>query len=565
MSVTGPSEGEERSARPVILTVDDDPEVLRSVERDLKRHYAAEYRVLRAGSGTSALDALRQLKRRNDPVAMVVADQRMPGMTGVELLTESKVLFPSAKSVLLTAYADTDAAIEAINRVRLDYYVLKPWDPPEDRLYPVLDDLLDDWRAFYRPAFDGVRVVGHRWSADGHRLREFLARNLIPYRWLDVETSDEAVRLLSAWETDGGNTTALPAVVLSDGSVLATPSNLEVAQRIGLRTTADARFFDVLIVGGGPAGLAAAVYAASEGLSTALVEREAPGGQAGQSSLIENYLGFPQGLSGSDLARRALTQARRFGAEILTPQEVTALEVKGPLRVLHLADGTTLTCEALVLGTGVSYRRLDVPGADRLTGAGVYYGAAMSEASGCRGQDVFVVGGANSAGQAAMFFSRFADHVTMVVRAASLAKGMSQYLVDQIAATPNIEVRLRSVVDALHGEHSLESVTLRDLDTGARQTRSSGGVFVFIGAEPRTDWLEGVIARDARGFLLTGADVPAGRWPEGRDPYLLETCVPGVFAVGDVRASSVKRVASAVGEGSIAIQFVHSYLNRSVL
>ena len=562
-TVAGPSGGEERAARPVILTVDDDPEVLRSVERDLKRHYAVDYRVLRAGSGSSALDALRQLKRRDQPVAMVVADQRMPGMSGVELLAEAKTLFPRARSVLLTAYADTDAAIEAINRVRLDYYVLKPWDPPEERLYPVLDDLLEDWRAFYKPAFEGVRVVGHRWSADGHRLRDFLARNLVPYQWLDVESNDEAVRLLAASAPEDGDG-GLPAVVLSDGTVLRTPSNLEVAQRIGLRTTAHARFFDVLIVGGGPAGLAAAVYAASEGLTTALVEREAPGGQAGQSSLIENYLGFPQGLSGSDLARRALTQARRFGAEILTPQEVTALELKGPLRVLKLTDGTTLSCEALVLGTGVSYRRLDVPGAERLTGSGVYYGAAFSEASACTGQDVLVVGGANSAGQAAIFFSRFAGHVTMVVRAPSLANAMSQYLVDQIAATPNIEVRLRSAVDAVHGEHSLESVRLRHLDTGEHETRAAGGLFVFIGAEPRTDWLEGVVARDQRGFLLTGADVPPSRWPEERDPYLLETCVPGVFAVGDVRASSVKRVASAVGEGSIAIQFVHSYLNRGV-
>ncbi len=565
MSGAAGTREEERAARPVILTVDDDPDVLRSVERDLKRHYAADYRVVRADSGLSALDALRQLKRRDQPVAMVVADQRMPGMTGVELLTETKALFPPVKSVLLTAYADTEAAIDAINQVRLDYYVLKPWDPPEERLYPVLDDLLEDWRASYRPAFEGVRVVGHRWSADGHRLRDFLARNLVPYQWLDVETSEEAVRLLAASAPEVGDAaTALPAVVLSDGTVLRTPSNLEVAQRIGLQTTADARFFDVLIVGGGPAGLAAAVYAASEGLTTALIEREAPGGQAGQSSLIENYLGFPQGLSGSDLARRALTQARRFGAEILTPQEVTALEVKGPLRVLHLADGSALSCEALVLGTGVSYRRLDVPGVERLTGAGVYYGAAMSEASSCAGQDIFVVGGANSAGQAAMFFSRFAGHVTMIVRAASLSKGMSQYLVDQIAATPNIDVRLRCAVDAVNGEHSLESVSLRELDTGEVEVRPAGGLFVFIGAEPRTDWLEGVIARDARGFLLTGPDVPVSRWPEERDPFLLETCVPGVFAVGDVRASSVKRVASAVGDGSIAIQFVHSYLNRSV-
>ena len=560
--------GDGRAARPVILTVDDDPEVLRSVERDLKRHYAAGYRVLRADSGASALDALRQLKRRDEPVAMVVADQRMPAMTGVELLAETKNLFPSVRSVLLTAYADTDTAIEAINRVRLDYYIVKPWDPPEELLYPVLDDLLEDWQASYRPAFDGVRVVGHRWSPEGHRLRDFLARNLVPYQWLDVETSQEAGRLLAAGSPassggPGGASAALPAVVLADGTVLAAPTNLEVAQAIGLRTTAGARFFDVLIVGGGPAGLAAAVYAASEGLTTALVEREAPGGQAGQSSLIENYLGFPQGLSGSDLARRAITQARRFGAEILTPQEVTGLEVKGPLRVLHLSDGSALTCEALILGTGVSYRRLDVPGADRLTGAGVYYGAARTEGSACVGQDVFVVGGANSAAQAAVFFSRSARSVTMVVRAGSLGTGMSQYLVDQLGATANVNVRVRSVVDAVHGEHSLESVTLRNLDTGEVETCAAGGLFVFIGAEPRTEWLEGVVDRDERGFQLTGPEVRASRWPEERDPYLLETCVPGVFAVGDVRASSVKRVASAVGEGSIAIQFVHTYLNRS--
>lgn len=548
-------------ARPALLTVDDDPDVLRAVERDLRRQYSGDYRVMAADSGAAALETLRQLKRRDAPVALVVADQRMPGMTGVELLAESKELFPDVKTVLMTAYADTDVAIDAINRVRLDYYVLKPWDPPEQSLYPVLDDLLGDWLAGYRPPFDGVRVLGHRWSPDGHRLRDFLARNLVPFQWLDVETDDEARRLLAA---SGDSGVKLPAVVLSDGSVMGTPDNARVAQALGLHTTAgEAAFFDLVIVGGGPGGLAAAVYGASEGLHTALVEREAPGGQAGQSTLIENYLGFPHGLSGGDLARRALTQARRFGTQILSPQEVTRLEVRGPLRVIHLVDGGSLTCEALIVATGVSYRRLDARGAERLTGAGVYYGAVTTEGAACAGQDVYVVGGANSAGQAAVHFSRVASTVTMVVRGDSLGKGMSQYLVDQIEATPNIAVRLRSVVDSVNGDHGIESVSIRGLDTGEVETYPAAGMFVFIGAEPRTEWLEGVVERDRRGFILTGPQVPPARWRLERDPYLLETNVPGAFAVGDVRATSVKRVASAVGEGAIAVQFVHQYLSRS--
>ncbi len=530
------------------------------MERDLRRHYSSDYRVMATDSGAAALDTLRELKRRDAPVAMVVADQRMPAMTGVELLEETRDLFPDVKTVLLTAYADTDAAIDAINRVRLDYYVLKPWDPPEQTLYPVLDDLLDDWQAGFHPAFDGVRVLGHRWSPDGHRLRDFLARNLVPFRWLDVEADDEGRRLLTA-SGDGG--VPLPAVVLSDGSVLSTPSNAAVAEALGLHTSSDASFFDLVIVGGGPAGLAAAVYGASEGLQTALVEREAPGGQAGQSALIENYLGFPQGLAGDDLARRALTQARRFGTEILSPQEVTRLEARGPLRVIHLADGSTLSCEALIVATGVSYRRLDAPGVESLTGAGVYYGAAVTEGPACAGQAVYVVGGANSAGQAVMHFSRFADTVVLLVRDSSLAEGMSRYLVDQIAATSNISVALRSVVESVNGERRIESVSVRDLDTGTVETCPAGGLFVFIGAEPRTEWLEGVVERDERGFLVTGPQVSAPRWPLERDPYLLETSLPGAFAVGDVRASSVKRVASAVGEGAIAVQFVHHYLSRS--
>ncbi|MDP9072208.1 MAG: FAD-dependent oxidoreductase [Actinomycetota bacterium] len=548
-----------RAARPVLFTVDDDADVLRAVERDLRRRYASDYRVLRADSGASALEALQELKRRATPVALLLVDQRMPGMSGVELLEQAKALFPDVKSVLLTAYADTDAAIDAINRVRLDYYVLKPWDPPEERLYPVLDDLLEDWQAGFHPRFEGIRVIGHRWSPDGHRLRDFLARNLVPYQWLDVEADEEAARLLAAAD---GSSARLPVVVLPDGRLLSQPTNLGVADAIGLHTTSDTPFFDVLIVGAGPAGLAAAVYAASEGLETALVEREAPGGQAGQSTLIENYLGFPHGLSGGDLARRALTQARRFGAQLLSPQEVVGLEAHGAARVLELEDGTRLTSEALIVATGVSYRRLDAPGVDRLTGAGVYYGAAMTEGAGCTGTDVFVVGGANSAGQAALYFSRFARSVTMLVRAESLAKGMSRYLIDQIGDTANVEVRLRSAVAAVHGEHSVESVTVQDLDSGEAETRPAGGVFVFIGAEPRTDWLEGVVERDARGFLVTGPDISPGRWPEERQPYLLETSLPAVFAVGDVRATSLKRVATAVGEGAIAVQLVHRYLNR---
>lgn len=557
MTGEGPSA---KAVRPAVLTVDDDPDVLRAVERDLRRHYSADYRVVAADSGPAALETLHELKRREVPVALVVADQRMPAMTGVELLEETRKLFPDVKTVLLTAYADTDAAIAAINHVGLDYYVLKPWDPPEQTLYPVLDDLLGDWHGGFRPRFDGVRVLGHRWSPDGHRLRDFLARNLVPYQWLDVETDAEAKRLLTA---SGDGAAKLPAVVLSDGNVMATPSNAEVAEALGLHTTTEAAFFDLVIVGGGPAGLAAAVYGASEGLQTALVEQEAPGGQAGQSSLIENYLGFPQGVAGGDLARRALTQARRFGTEILSPQEVTRLEAKGPLRVIHLGDGASLTCEALIVATGVSYRRLDAPGVERLTGAGVYYGAARTEGSACAGQDVYVIGGANSAGQAAMHFSRFAETVNLVVRAESLEKGMSQYLVDQINAEPRIAVRLRSVVTSVNGDHGIESVSVRHLGTGSEETCPAGGVFVFIGAEPRTEWLEGVVERDQRGFIVTGPQVSPTRWPLERDPYLLETNLPGAFAVGDVRATSVKRVASAVGEGAIAVQFVHHYLSRS--
>jgi thioredoxin reductase (NADPH) len=561
------------TTKPILFAVDDDPEVLRAVERDLRRQYGERFRVLRASSGASALEALEQLAQRGSPVALLLVDQRMPHMTGVELLEKARALYPDAKRVLLTAYADTDAAIRAINTARLDYYLLKPWDPPEENLYPMLDDLLLDWLAGYRPPFEGVRVVGHRWSPRAFDLRDFLARHQVPYRWLDVEADAEAQQVLgvacggepmkSAAGQNGG--TCLPLVVFADGSHLADPARADLAARLGLRTQAEKPFYDLLIVGGGPAGLAAAVYGASEGLRTLMVEGEAPGGQAGTSSRIENYLGFPSGLSGADLTRRAVAQAQRFGVEILTPQEARGLRLEDPYRILELGDGREVACHALLIATGVSYRKLQVSGAERLTGAGIYYGAAMTEALACRGEDVYLVGGANSAGQAAMHFARYAERVVMLVRGDSLARGMSQYLVDQIGQTANIEVRLGTEVAEVHGGESLEELTLRG--PGGLERVPARSLFVFIGAAPRTGWLEGRVARDPYGFLLAGPDLPrdtAGKrianWPLDRDPFLLETSVPGVFVAGDVRHGSIKRVASGVGEGAIAVSFVHQYL-----
>jgi thioredoxin reductase (NADPH) len=548
--------------KPVLLTVDDDPEVLRAVQRDLRGRYGSRYRVLGAESGAAALDALNQLKLRDQPVALLLADQRMPEMSGVEFLEAAMRLFPSAKRALLTAYADTDAAIRAINRVRIDYYLLKPWDPPEESLYPVLDDLLEDWQATYRPPFEGIRVLGHRWSPASHAVKNFLARNQVPYQWLDVESDAEAQRLL---EAAGTSLAEIPLVLFPDGSRLARPSALDLAAKLGLTTQAKEPFYDLIVIGGGPAGLAAAVYGASEGLHTVMVEREAPGGQAGTSSRIENYLGFPSGLSGADLARRAATQARRFGVEILSPQEAVKLRVQEQFRFVTLGDGTELSCHAMIIATGVAYRKLDVPGIERLTGAGVYYGAAMTEAISCRDEDVYIVGGANSAGQAAMYFARFAGKVTLLVRADSLSKSMSQYLIDQIAATDNIRVMVNTQVMGAHGEHNLQAITVADSASGETCTVPATALFIFIGAAPRTDWLPDEVQRDPYGFILSGPDLmAAGRRPKGwtpdRDPYLLETSVPGLFVVGDVRARSVKRVASAVGEGSIAVQFIHQYL-----
>lgn len=552
-------------AKPVILTVDDDPEVLQAVARDLRQQYGDRFRIVRADGGENAIAATQQLKLRNEPVALFLVDQRMPNMSGVEFLEQALEIFPTAKRALLTAYADTDAAIRAINSTQIDYYLLKPWDPPQERLYPVLDDLLDDWLASFRPPFEGIRVVGNRWSPQSHQVKDFLARNQVPYQWLDIELEPEAERLVTYAEADCRQT--LPLVLFADGSRLIQPSNVEIAARIGLKTQAQRPFYDLVIVGGGPAGLAAAVYGASEGLSTVMIEREAPGGQAGSSSRIENYLGFPVGLSGGDLARRAVTQAKRFGVEILTPQEVTQVRIQDPYRVIRLSDGSEISCHVLLIATGVSYRKLDVPGMEKLNGAGIYYGAAQTEAIACSGEDVYIIGGANSAGQAAMYFSKYARRVYMLVRGESLTSSMSQYLIDQIAATDNIEVCPYTSVVEVKGETNLENLVISNSQTGELQTVAANSLFIFIGASPRTDWLDGVVERDQNGFILTGPDLkreskrPKG-WMLDRDPFLLETNVPGIFAAGDVRYGSVKRVASGVGEGAISVQFIHRYLSK---
>ncbi len=550
-------------AEPVILVVDDEPAVLRAVERELRGHFGAAYTVVAADSGKTALDVLNRLALRDTPVALLLVDQRMPGMTGIELLAASLDLVPDARRVLLTAYADTEVAIRAINEIRLDQYLQKPWEPPEERLFPVLDDLLSDWRATFRPPFEGIRLVGHRWSARAHEIKDYLARNLVPYRWVDVEADTEAARLAAAAGVDAGRD---PLLVFPDGSHLLAPSNAEIADRLGLRTRPDLATYDLVIVGGGPAGLAAAVYGASEGLRTLLVEREAPGGQAGTTSRIENYLGFPSGLSGADLARRAVAQATRLGAELLTARDATALAIEDRYRLLTLDDGSRVSCEALIVATGVQYRRLDVDGIDPLVGVGVFYGAAITEALACKGQRVAVVGGGNSAGQAAVHLSQYASEVTLLVRSGSIEAGMSAYLVDQLRAIPNVTIRLNASVAAVRGTDSLEAITVEDSAAGTREDMAMDAVFLFIGALPRTEWLAGLVERDGAGFLVTGpalARATDGRvagWPLAREPFLLETNVPGVFAAGDVRSRSVKRIASGVGEGSMAVQFVHQHL-----
>ncbi|MDH6131287.1 thioredoxin reductase (NADPH) [Kitasatospora sp. MAA4] len=552
------------AARTVILTVDDDPAVSRAVARDLRRRYGDAYRVMRAESGASALDALRELKLRGSPVAMILADYRMPQMDGIEFLEQALDLFPGARRVLLTAYADTDAAIDAINVVDLDHYLLKPWEPPEEKLYPVVDDLLESWRVTDGRTAGTIKVVGHRWSAQSSRIREFLARNQVPYRWYNSD-EPEGRRLLSAAGQDG---LRLPLVVTPDGATLVEPQERELATRVGLSTTPAADFYDLVIVGGGPAGLGAAVYGASEGLRTVLVERSATGGQAGQSSRIENYLGFPDGVSGAQLTDRARRQAAKFGAEMLTAREVTALEANGAARTLRFSDGSTVSAHCVILATGVSYRQLDVPGAAEMTGRGLYYGSALTEASDCRDHDVYIVGGANSAGQAATFLARGAKSVTLLVRGSSLSASMSHYLLQRVEDAPTISVRTDVVVAAVHGEEHLEGLTLRNTVTGETEEVDAQWMFVFIGAAPMTDWLDGTVTRDSHGFLPTGPDLTAdGRPPSGwvldRPPYHLETNVPGVFVAGDARAESAKRVASAVGEGAMAVMLVHRYLEQS--
>jgi thioredoxin reductase (NADPH) len=556
---------QDEAIRTAILTVDDDPGVSRAVARDLRRRYGERHRIVRAESGASALDALRQMKLRGDLVAVILADYRMPELNGIEFLEQAMDIYPGARRVLLTAYADTGAAIDAINVVDLDHYLLKPWDPPEEKLYPVVDALLDSWLASDHRPVPETKVVGHRWSARSSEVREFLARNQVPYRWY-ASDEPEGQRLLDAAGADG---LSLPVVITPDGDPLIEPSDAELAARVGLATTPSADFYDLIVIGGGPAGLGAAVYGASEGLRTVLVERTATGGQAGQSSRIENYLGFPDGVSGAQLTDRARRQATKFGAEVLTTRDVIGLDVKGSARGVRFADGTSINAQTIILATGVSYRQLDAPGLADLTGRGVYYGSALTEASACLGQDIFVVGGANSAGQAAVYLARHAKSVTILVRGSSLERSMSYYLIKQIAEIPNISVRTCTEVIAGAGDDHLESLTLRSTATGDTETVDAQLLFLFIGAAPLTDWLDGVVVRDDKGFVVAGPDLSVeGERPRGWDrqdrmPYHLETSVPGVFVAGDARSESAKRVASAVGEGALAVMLVHRYLEKT--
>ena len=546
---------------PTLLCVDDEPQVLNAIERDLRSHYGNKYRIVKAGSGAAALDLLTRLKERDDLVALFLVDQRMPGMTGTELLAKARKIFPGAKKVLLTAYADTEAAISCINAIGLDHYLMKPWDPPEEVLYPILDDLLADWEATAPLQYDGIRVAGALWSSLSHDVKDFLARHQIPYQWMDIERDEKALAEVEKVNGDG-NGHDIPVVFFPDGTTLIKPDTRELARKVGLQTEADHPYYDLVIIGAGPAGLGAAVYGASEGLRTAMVERAAPGGQAGSSSRIENYLGFPNGLSGADLARRASTQARRLGAEILTAADAIGVRVEDHYKIVELKDGSELMCRALVVATGMTLRQLEVEGVEELTGAGIYYGAANTEAAFYRDEPVVVIGGANSAGQGAMLFSQFASQVTMLVRADSLEKTMSKYLIDQIVETPNIEVRFNSQVQRAYGTKKLDAIDILNNKTNEIEKQDTAAMFIFIGAVPHSDMVASVVERNKAGFILTGADVSfdGAKWALDRDPFMTETSVPGIFAAGDVQQGTVKRVATAVGQGALSVSFVHQYL-----
>ena len=551
--------------KPTIFAIDDDPAVIRAIERDLRKYYRKDYRVMSSQSGEEALDSLRKLKARNEAVALFVTDQRMPGMSGVDFLALAKEIYPDAKRALLTAYSDTDSAIRAINEAQLDYYLMKPWDPPEERLYPVLNELLEEWLASYKPEFDGLKLVGYQWSPRSHAIKEFLAGNLVPYLWLDVELHEKAREIVNL---SGIDRKELPATFFEDGSYLTNPDFKALARKLGLKSEASHDVYDVVIIGAGPAGLAAAVYGASEGLKTLLVEKRAPGGQAGTSARIENYLGFPTGLSGSELTRRAITQATRLGAEVLTPQEVTDIKLKDMYKIIKLSDGKELNALSLIIASGVDYRRLDAEYVNDFTGAGIYYGSCRTEANACKDKDVYVVGGGNSAGQAAMYLSKFAKNVYILIRGQSLGASMSQYLIEQISRTPNISVLNGSRIVEVAGDGRLESIVIEDVNTGERSTAETQSLFIFIGMRPFTDWIKLDLIKNEKGYIETGRDLFnyesfKSIWKLERSPYMLESSIPGIFAAGDVRSGAMNRVASAVGEGSMAIKFIHEYINRA--
>lgn len=548
--------------KPIIFSIDDDPQVLRAIRRDLRSEYKEDYRIVSTESVSDALETLKELKKRGEDIALFLSDQRMPEMLGVDFLSKAQEVYPKAKQVLLTAYSDTDAAIKGINDAKLDYYLMKPWDPPEEKMFPVLNDLLDEWHISFRPAFQGIKVVGYQYSPKSHAIKDFLAGNLVPYQWMDIERSKEAEELMKVHDLGRKN---LPVVSFEDGTCLHDPELTEVAKKIGLNAEAKADLYDVVIIGAGPAGLAAGVYGGSEGLKTLIIESSRPGGQAGTSSRIENYLGFPKGLSGSELTRRAMSQAQRFGVEFLSPQEVEDIKLEGNLKILHLKDGSTVTTKSVVISTGVQYRKLNSPGVENFTGRGVYYGAAMTEANACRDQTVYIIGGGNSAGQGAVYLANYAAEVKILIRKPDLTSSMSSYLIDQIDSIDNIEVLGNTEVKEVFGEEHLQEICLENLDTKECVNTNADALFIFIGAKPSTDWLKGKIYRDKQGYLQTGRDLSLNQlfkkgWKLEREPLMLETCIPGVFAAGDVRAGAMNRVASAVGEGAMAIKFVHEYL-----